>query len=382
MTVFKTFLKILNKNKFIVILYTAILLTFAGTNMSTNKQTTDYVASKPDILIINNDEQEGITKDLIAYLNDKCTIKEVDNNEDAISDALFYRDINYLIKIPKGYNKDFLAGKNPTIEVQSTGDYMSSLAEMTLSKYLNVANIYQKNISNEEELLKNINDTLAKESKITITSKLDSTTLERAAYYFNFESYSILACLIYVICLILSIFNDSKIKKRIIISSVDYKKNNRELLLSNCLYSIILWLFYLIVGVILIGNTMFTVHGLIFILNSLAFTLCATTLAFFLGTLITNKNAINGLVNVIALGSSFLCGAFVPQEWLPDFVLKIAHILPTYYYINTNDKTKTLEVIDMSTLKPIIINTSAIIAFMIIFIILTNIVSKKKRKIA
>ena len=34
MTVFKTFFKILNKNKFIVILYTVILLVFGGFNMS------------------------------------------------------------------------------------------------------------------------------------------------------------------------------------------------------------------------------------------------------------------------------------------------------------------------------------------------------------
>lgn len=382
MTVFKTFLKILNKNKFIVILYSVILLTFAGTNMSANETTIDFVASKPDILIINDDVEEGITKNLIEYLKDNCNIKDIDNNENAINDAIFYRNINYLIKIPKDFNKDFLNGKNPEINIKSTGDYMSSLAEMLLSKYLNTANIYQQNISDENELIKNINETLSKESKVTITSKLDSNALNKAAYYFNFESYSILACLIYVICLILSIFNDTKIKKRTIISSVDYKKNNRILLLSNCLYSLALWFFYLIVGRIMIGEIMFTLHGLIFAINSLLFTLCATTLAFFLGTLVTNKNAVNGIVNVVALGSSFLCGAFVPQTWLPDFVLKIAHVLPTYYYIDTNDHIATLENINLTTLKPIIINSVIILLFIVAFIVLSNIFAKKKRKIA
>lgn len=93
-----------------------------------------------------------------------------------------------------------------------------------------------------------------------------------------------------------------------------------------------------------------------------------------------NKGAINGIVNVIALGSSFLCGAFVPMEWLPNSVLKIAHFLPTYYYISTNEMLKTLENFNFTSLRPIIINMAIMLGFSVIFIILTNISSKIKRK--
>ena len=88
---------------------------------------------------------------------------------------------------------------------------------------------------------------------------------------------------------------------------------------------------------------MFTMHGLVYTINSLLFTLCATTIAFLIGTIVQNKNAISGIVNVVALGSSFLCGAFVPMEWLPEGVLNFAHALPTYYYIKTNELLKTVE---------------------------------------
>ena len=43
MTVFKAFLKILNKNKFIVILYTVFLIGFGGFNMKTNDNNTTFV---------------------------------------------------------------------------------------------------------------------------------------------------------------------------------------------------------------------------------------------------------------------------------------------------------------------------------------------------
>lgn len=381
MTVFKTFLKILNKNKFIIILYTMFLIFFGGFNMQTSEHNTNFVASKPDIMIVNYDEEKGITKDLIKYIEENSNVVDLKNNEDAINDALFYRDVNYVIYIPKNYNKDFMDGKNPEIEIKSTGDYQSSFAEMLLSRYIKVANIYQKSINSEEELISKINETLSKKSKVEITSKLDTNILSKATFYYNFANYSIMACLIYVICLILASFKDIKIQKRTIISSTNYKTLNRQLLLSNSLFSIILWMIYVVLSFILVGDIMFSIHGIFYLINSFVFTICATTIALFIGNIVSNKNAISGIVNVIALGSSFLCGAFVPMEWLPEGVIKIAHILPSYYYISNNEILKTLEIINFNTIKPILLNIIIILSFSIIFIILTNIVSKRKQKI-
>ena len=381
MIVFKTFLKILDKNKFIIILYTIFLIGFGGFNMQTSDNSTNFVASKPDIMIVNYDEEKGITKDLIKYITDNSNIVQLKSNEEAINDGLFYRDVNYVIYIPENYSKDFMDGKNPEINIKSTGDYQSSFAEMLLSRYIKVANIYQKSIKNEDELTSKINETLSKESEVEITSKLDTDGLAKATFYYNFASYSILACLVYVICLVLSSFKDIKIQKRTIISSTDYRKLNRQLLLSNSLFSIILWGVYVALSFVLIGDVMFSNQGIIYLINSFIFTMCATTIALFIGNLVSNKNAINGIVNVIALGSSFLCGAFVPMEWLPDGVLKIAHILPSYYYISSNESLKTLEVFNLETMQPIITNMIVILGFSIIFIILTNIVSKRKQKL-
>lgn len=126
---------------------------------------------------------------------------------------------------------------------------------------------------------------------------------------------------------------------------------------------------------------MFTTHGLIYLINSFIFTICTTALAFLIGNFLNNKDAINGIVNVVALGSSFLCGAFVPQSMLGSSVLKIAHLLPTYYYIKNNELLTTIEVFNFETLKPLIINMFIIVIFAIIFMIFTNILSKKKQKI-
>lgn len=381
MTVFKTFWKILNKNKVIVIIYTVMLLIFGVSNMQTSEKSMNFVASKPDVVIVNYDEEKGVTKDFIKYITDNSNIVEIETDEEKINDALFYRDANYVIYIPENYNKDFMEGKNPQIEIKSTGDYQASLEEMLVSRYIKVANIYQKSIDNEYELIAKINETLSKQAKTEITSKLDTNTISKATFYYNFASYSILSCLLLIISLILSSFNEERTRKRIAVSSTNYKKHNRILLLSNCCYSLILWLFYVIISFIILRDIMTTAIGVVYIINSLVLTICATTIAFFIGNLVSNKGTINGIVNVVALGSSFLCGAFVPMEWLPDSVLKIAHTLPTYYYISTNEALKTLEKFNFATLKPLIVNMVIMLGFAIVFIILANVVSRRKRKI-
>lgn len=381
MTVFKAFWKIVNKYKFMIILYTVILIVFAGSNMQTSDTNMNFVASKPDVLIVNNDENVGITQNLVNYITKKSNIIEIKDNEEAINDALFYRDVNYIIYIPKDYRINFLDGLNPEIEIKSTGDAQSSFAEMMLERYLRVANIYVNTIQNEEELITKINDTLNEETNIEITSKLDTNNLTKATFYYNFLNYSILAGLVYVICLILFSFREERIRKRTIISSMNYKKLNRQLLLSNAILAIILWIFYVILSFILVGNVMFTLHGIILIVNSFIFSICALCIAFLIANLVNDKNAVNGIINVVGLGSSFLCGAFVPAEWLPDTVLKIAHVLPSYWFIQTNEFVKNLETVNIETLKPALINMAVVLGFSVIYVIMANVITKKKRKI-
>ena len=381
MTVFKTFWKIINKYKGTIILYTVILIIFGGINMSTNDTETTFVDSKPDILIINKDEEIGITKNLVDYLKQNSNIINVKNNEEAINDALFYRDINYVIYIPENYRQDVLNGLNPEINIKSTGDYSASLAEMMLSRYVQIQNIYKDNINNEDELIEAINNNLSKKSSVEMTSKLDASKMTKVASYFNFASYSIMAVVIFIICLVLSSFHEKTVNKRTIISSMNYKEHNRLILFASFMYSVIVWFLYVVLGLILLGNIIFTARGLMYLLNTFVFTFCALTIALLISTIVSNKNAINGIVNVVALGSAFLCGAFVPAEWLQKAVLNIAHILPAYWYINSNDLLKTMETINFETLKPVFNNMLVILAFAILFIIMNNIISKKKQKV-
>lgn len=381
MIVFNTVLKIVSKYKFTIILYTVMLVFFGGMNFKTNNNSINYVATRPDVFIINHDEDIGITKDLIDYLDKNTNIKNLDNNDESISDALFYRDVSYIIYIPENFRNDFLNGKNPKINIKSTKEYNSILAENLLDNYIKIASIYRNNMLSEEDLIQRINKTINVSTQVEVTSKLDTDTLSQVTLYFNFLNYCILAGCVYVICLLLFSFKEKNIHKRMIISSTNYKDLNRKLLISMGIISFVLWIFYIALAFILLGFAVISKHGIIYIINSLMFMICALTLAFLIGNIINSKTAINGIINVVALGSSFLCGAFVPMEWLPDSVLALAHVLPSYWYIKTNELLKTMEILNFDTLKPIIINMTVILGFSFVFVFITNLVSNKKRKI-
>ena len=379
MIVFNAFFKVVKKYIGVIILYTVMLISFGSINYATNNENMTFSNRLPDILIINNDEEVGLTKNLINYLKENANVLDIENDEEKINDAIFYREVNYVIYIPKNYRVDTLNKLNPTIDIKSANDYDSAYTSMLLTRYLNVQNTYLKYTNNENELINSINNNLSYKTNIEITSKLDTAKLTKISRFFNFASYSIMAVIIYIICLVMSSFNKDVVKKRTIISSMNYKKYNKYILLSSFIYSSIIWILYVILSFIIIGSSMFSLRGLIYILNTFIFSFVALTLALLISNLIKSKGAISGIVNVIALGQAFLCGAFIPSEFLGENIIKYSKILPAYWYNNSNDLLSTIEVINIVNLKPILLNMIVLVIFAVIFIVINNIVSKHRQ---
>ena len=378
MTVFKAFWKVVYKYKGTIIGYTVMLLIFGTLSMSSNDVTDNFKSSKPDVIIIDNDKSV-LSNNLVKYFNDNANILNIDLEEEKIDDALFYRDANYVIYIDEGYEDEVLNGNDPLIKIKSSGDYSSSLAEMLLERYLKTQRVLHDEFSDKNILVNKINDSLKTNANVELATKINTSELSNLSRYYNFASYSIIAVVMFIICLVLSSFNEESVKKRTIISSMNYKKYNKCIMLSSILYVLFVVILYTILGFIVFGSIMFSKRGLIYILNTLIFAIVALALSLLVSTLVNKKEAVSGIVNVVSLSQAFLCGAFIPVMWMPDSVLKLAHVFPAYYYINSNELLASLEVLNFSNLKPIFINMGLMILFIVIFIILNNIFSKKKQ---
>lgn len=373
MIVFKTILKILNKLKGMLILYTFMLVMITFINQTSNNETS-FLESKPSIAIVNEDDSL-ITNDFIDYMDKHCIIKNLAPKN--IDDALFYRSINMVVYIPKDFGENLLSN-NVTLEYKASGDEASSYTKMLIEKYIKTVLIY-KDYYSDEELINHVNNLLKLDANVEVKTKLETSKLERMTRYFNFLNYALLAGSVYCISMILASIKEEKVKKRTIISSFDYKKYDRIVLGTLSIVIFGIWLLYMLLSIILFKNTIFTFNGLAYILNSFVFTIVSLCIGYLIGNITQNKNAIAGIINVVALGSSFLCGCFVPVEYMPDYALKIAHIFPTYYYVSNNEIIKTIETFNPTLIKSLLKNGFVIVLFSLLFILLTNYISKKKQ---
>lgn len=381
MTVFSTILKILNKLKGMLILYTVMLVAITTINQTSGNKVTNFEESKPDMLIVNNDSKNVITDGFVDYIKKHANIKDIDtSNQDKINDAIFYRDVNFVIYIPENFGKDLKEGKEPSLKYKETGDEYAAYSIMLVEKYIKTVKTY-KDYYSGRQLIEKVNNIVGNDTKVQVKSSLDTSKMSTMTAYFNFLNYALLAGCVYCITMILASLKQENVRKRTIVSSFNYRKYNRIVLFSNAIVIVAMWILYMILSLILFKDTMFTANGLAFVLNSLVFALCGLSIGFLIGNITTNKAAIGGIVNVVALGTSFLCGCFVPFEYMPDYVLKIAHILPTYYFVANNQLIKTIESFNIDTLKPVFINVGVVLAFTIVFVILSNYISKKKQRV-
>ena len=379
MIVFKTILKILNKLKGLIILYTVMLISVTLVN-----QTSDNVDSfeevKPSVIIVNNDKSKnGVTNHFIKYLENHMEVKDIDTgNEEKIDDALFYRDVSLVVYIPDGFGDDLLDSKDVSVEYKISGDKGSSYGKMLVQNYFDSFNIYN-NYYDGDELFDRLDNALNVDVNVEVKSKIDSNSLSRMARFFNFLNYAILAGCVYSISMILASLKSENVRKRTIVSSYDYKKYNRIVLGACSIVIIGMWLLYMILALIIFKDLFISMNGLWYVINSFVFSLCSLCIGFLIGNITQNKGAISGIVNVISLGSSFLCGCFVPFEFMPDYVIKIAHIFPTYYFVINNEALKVMDNFSLSSVSPLIFNMGIVLIFGVCFVIITNYVSKKKQ---
>lgn len=379
MIVFKAYFKVLRASLPIIIMYFMIFLAVAILVGSLGSQSNSFVNQKPKVLIINNDDSQ-LTKTFIHFVKENALVVKLANDKDVIKDALFYREIEYVMEIPANYGRDFMNGQAAKIKTTSIPNSSSNAYTTILfNRFFSICQTYLAVGMTEEQIVTFVLNDLKDETKVTLLddSKKD---IEKISTFYNYTNYTILAAGILVISMIVNVFTKENIKKRSIISATSYQKINLALTLGNLCLILLIWLSYLIVGVILYKNVMLSMNGILFALNSLSFCLMVLTLGFLVGNLVRNKEAQNGVVNLVALGTSFICGAFVPQMFLGSFVTGIARFLPSYWYIANNNQIALLSNFNYESLMPIFRNMGIIILLAIIFIIINNIVSKVKLK--
>ena len=391
MIVFKTFWRIMKRYWWIVFIYVAILTSLSVINLNV-APVTDFVDTKPEITIVSQNSSDlgtkPFTKNFLDYLSKNTKI--INLKESEITDALFYQKISMILYLPEDLESKILSGQKVTLNYRTSGNYTAELSKNLIKRYFELQRteiLESKNSSkeqsnilseNSEKIISNLNQKLDQSPTVRLASK-NATNLSKIAAFFNFASYTIMAIILYVTCFINASFNKSSVKKRTMVSSLHLKKYNFSLLLANSIFAFSVFALLTTLSFFVLGNIVLTPFFIFEILNILLYTLAALTLAELVSTFNLSRDAVSGVVNLLSLAPAFLSGAFVPTYFLPNFVLTIAHIFPTYWFIDTNNKITTMTEFSFNSFLTILPNLLILVLFSIIFIVANLVLSKKKR---
>ena len=118
MQVFKLCLKILKKNIPTLLIYVIIFIGIA-TMMSADaaKEQSDllFTGSKVNLAFLA-EEDTPLVQGLKTELAKKANFVLLPDEKEALQDALYFRKVSYILRIPEGFSQSFMEGGNVQLE--------------------------------------------------------------------------------------------------------------------------------------------------------------------------------------------------------------------------------------------------------------------------
>lgn len=382
MTVFKNYLVLLKARIWMILAFFGIMLavTIIFTSSSSTGGAEQYQATKLKISVIDHDNTD-FTSSFKQYIDSNSQVVELEDEDQALKDALFFNSVDFIMTIPKGYTASFGSADELKIETRKVPNSVAAIyGENLMNDYLNLARTYINIGIDTEQLNDYVSSSLEQQIDVTVAAGENIDEVARASFMYNYSAYSIVMTILLIIPMMMTAYSDKRIKMRHLVSSVSYKRVNNQLLLGNATVALVITGLYIISSFVLYPQTMTSMTGLLLIINMCVFVLAITLFAYIITILVTNKEAINGIANLSALGGAFISGVFIPQELLGDAVLKFAKFGPMYWFVVNNNQLSTITNFDRDGYINYIQNIGILLGFSLLFIVVIAVVTKFKNK--
>lgn len=390
MQVFNLYFKLLKSNMGVIIMYFAIFLTVAlvisDAQSSDSDKESNMAETELTITIIDED-QEAFGEGLTEYFSNGNEIVEMEYDEDAILDKLYWRKLDYALVIPNGFEKSLLDENIEDMELKCMkvpGYFDASFFESELSMYTAKLTSLLKVGYSMEEAQQQLLDLQEEKTKVEAATFINENQNDRTTMFLLYVPYLFITLGMNGIGLILLTFNAPLVKARMECSSTTLKARTTGLIGGIVLYGALLMVAVMVAVVILSKGSIFTdVRLPYFLLNMFAMLLFSLSLGFFTGTISKNQDMVNGLVNVLSIGLCFLGGVFVPYEFFGEAVLKVAKFVPTYWYAVNNMSIGAMTEMTPALANDIFWQTGLIAGYaLVIFAVTIVIIANKRKKIA
>ena len=386
MQIFKLCMKVIKKKLPIMSIYIGVfvmlsLIMSSNISKETEKEPS-FVESKANIAVIA-EESTPLTEGLIKELEKNADFVEIADDTEAIQDALYFRFATYILRIPEGFTQRFMSGEEVMLEKTVVPDsYTGVYIDMSVEKYLNTARLYVRNLKDIDinQLVEYVAGDMTKQTNLVVTVPEDKQVdFVYSNYFFNYFVYSLFSVLILGISTLMMVFNEDNLRKRNACSPIPAMRSSLQFFLAILVFTLVSWMIMVVCCVLFNLKNSININTVYFIINSFVYALSCAAMSFLIGNLIKGEGSLSAVTNVVALGSSFISGVFVPQELLGSTVLRIASFTPSYWFVNANNIIAKTSNFNLKKMEPVFSSMLIQLGFTVAFLAVALVVGKKKR---
>ncbi len=383
MKIFESFMKIMRKHLTTSFIYITIFVVI-GIMMTKSSSNSDvgYTDRRLRVSVTDHDDTEA-SREIVDFIAENHDIVEVSENKDKQLDSLYYTNTHIILTIEEGYSEKLGRGETTGLftEISVPGTNMSQLFDSQLNRYIGLVSASIAGGKTPAEASAKASEVLSQEIETVMLNDAgkNSEKEEVQYYYFVYLAYIFISVLINGLCPIHLSLKKKDINNRINCSGVSSYSQLMQIMLATLIFVIGVYVLLIGAGAVLFGGNMFTGKGMLSMLNAFVFIIVAMMICLFISSLSPTMNTISMIANVIGLGMSFLCGVFVPQQYLGDGAISIGKFLPVYWYVKgcNNVMEKEGEIFSISGF---FICIGVQIAFAAALFCLTLLISKNRRQ--
>ncbi len=367
MSTFKTSLKIVAAHRIYVLVY-LMALSLLGLNAGAarSEDTSSQVKEATASVAVIDRDGSTVSRGVKDYVESVGKVQPLEDSRQAIQDATAQNRISYILIIPAGYGQRLQEAASQGTEpprMDTVIGYESaagSLMNARTDSYLGQVTGYLSTLTDDPARAVALAKETMNHSAPAKRIAQDATPLPHGfVVYTMFSFYPIMAFAIVTISTLMTSLGRRSVHSRLTAAPVSGRSRSLGTIGACLMIGLVGWLWIFGLGVANLGNSaVITSAPLLGVVGAAlgAYMLVAVSLGFLLGQVGLGHNAASAVANIGGLAMSFLSGAWVPTEWLPDAVVQASKFTPGYWAAQAISGAYTADSMSAAVIRPLLVD--------------------------
>ena len=367
MSTFKTCVRIMAAHRLYILIYLVLLSTFGlFTGMARSEDYSSQVTTATASVAVIDRDDSTISRGVKDYVESVGKVQPLEDSRQAIQDATAQNRISYILIIPAGYGKQLQQTAHEGAEPPRMDTVIGY--ESASGALMNVrTDSYAGQVA---DYLSTLTDDPARAVALARETMNHSAPAERIAQdatplphgfvvYAMFSFYPITAFAIVTISTLMMALGRRSVRSRLTAAPVSSRSRSLGAIGACLVIGLVGWLWIFGLGVTALGASAVTTSApLLAIVGAAlgAFMLFTVSLGFLLGQISPSQNVASAVANIGGLAMSFLSGAWVPTEWLPDAVVQASKFTPGYWAAQAISGAYTATSMSADVIRPLLVD--------------------------